>query len=190
MVESYKEMTLGQLLQIKALKDADITPAVQELSVLSILSGITIDALRKVPKADYDAMLQKIAFLTEDNSETIEIADEVELNGTVYNIWHDIKNITTGQYIDWCSYMQSERDIVDLFSCFVIPKGKLYAEGYNIDKAKEDIHDLPMPIANFISFFWQSSLALYLERSARELETELKKMEKKMNKMMRAHKSR
>lgn len=176
MITSYNDMRLHHLLEIQALKDLDASDAVKELMIISILSGIAPEDLRKMPAQEYDALRQQAAFLQEEPPTEVGLHDRVEINGTVYLVCHNMENVSTGQYIDWLTYSQGERNLADLYSVMCIPEGHKYGDGYSMDKVKEDMADLPLPVTYFISAFWITSLNIFLRRSAREMRKEVRKL--------------
>ena len=176
MITDYKDMRLHHLLEIQALKDIDASDATKELMIVSILSGKTPDELRQMAPSEYNELKQGALFLTEPMPDFREVATEVEINGTKYTVCKDMQQITTGQYIDWCTYMQGERNLADLYSIMCIPEGHKYGEGYSLDDAKADMADLPLPVVGFISNFWNTSLSLFLRRSARAMRKEARKL--------------
>lgn len=189
MVESYKEMTLGQLLQMQELKDLNASDAVKELMFISILSGKSTDELRKMSNADYAELQNKVRFLADTTPDDIQPASEVTINRHDYTITDEAAKFTAGQYIDFVSHTQNGDGLIDLLSCLIVPKGHEYAEGYDIEKVKADITDLPLPIANYISFFWRASLTLYATQTAREAKRLIRKLPRKQRMQMRPLKS-
>lgn len=180
MIESYNDMRLHHLLEIQALAEVDAAPAAKEMMIVSILSGIAPEELRKMSSKDYGALCRKAEFLTEPAPEVKEVIREVEINGTTYTICKDMQEISTGQYIDWCNYMQGERNLADLYSICCIPKGHKYGEGYSLDKAKEDMNDMPISVASYISVFWKASQELYLRHLVRLMKAQARRLKRQM----------
>lgn len=176
MIDNYDDMRLHHLLEIQALKDIDASDAVKEMMIVSILSGIDPDTLKAMPAQEYDALRGKAAFLQETPPDDVGMYDTVTINGTEYTVCHGMESVTTGQYIDWLTYTQGSKQLTDLYSVMCIPKGHKYGDGYSLDKVKEDMADLPLPVTRFISAFWITSLMLFSQRSARELEKEVRKL--------------
>ena len=169
-------MRLHHLLEIQALKDLDAIDAVKELMIISILSGIEPETLRKMPAREYDELRAQAVFLQEEPPTEVGLYDKVVINGTTYMVCHNMENVTTGQYIDWLTYTTGEHNITDLYSVMCIPEGHKYGDGYSMDKVKEDMADLPLPVTYFISAFWITSLNIFLRRSAREMRKEVRKL--------------
>lgn len=169
-------MRLHHLLDLQALAETKASDAVKELLAISILADTTPDELRAQPASKYAKMREGLAFLQDEPPKDAPVVELVTLNGTEYTVCRRMDQITTAQYIDWCTYISGERNIPDLYSCFLIPKGHKYADGYDLAKAKEDILELPLPVVNFITVFWKTSLSLFLRRSAREIRKQTRRL--------------
>ena len=176
MITDYKDMRLRHLLELQTLSKTKANDAVKELMAISILADVSVEDLRALPASKYAKLREGLAFLQKEPPKDAPVTQEITLNGTVYTVCRRMDQITTAQYIDWCTYISSDRNIVDLYSCFIIPKDHKYADGYDLEKAKEDILELPLPVVNFISVFWKTSLTLFLRRSAREIRKQTRKL--------------
>lgn len=178
MIDSYKDMRLHHLLDLQALAQTKAVDPVKELMAISILADKTPDEIRALPASQYARLREKLAFLQNEPPKDAPVVECVTLNGTDYTVCRRMDQVTTAQYIDWCTYISGERNPADLYSCFVIPKGHKYAEGYDLEKAKADIMDLPLPVVNYISVFWKTSLSLFLRRSAREIRRQTRRLKR------------
>lgn len=107
-----------------------------------------------------------------------------ELNGTKYMVTTGRDAMTTAQYIDYTTYMSTyPEDIVALMSTILIPEGKDYGKGYDMERAKADIGDyLPITRALGLCFFFTISLRSYVEVT---LHYSLKAVKREIRKMKR-----
>ena len=54
----------------------------------------------------------------------------------------DFRHIITAQYIDYLSFVKdAERNVPQILSCFLVPKGCKYNEGYDIVEVQQAIRD-------------------------------------------------
>lgn len=173
-------MRLHHLLDLAALDNTKATDAVKELMTIAILSDDTPDAIKKLSAKEYAARKSAAMFLASPVPEYKGIVRTVTINDTIYTVCHRMSQVTAGQYIDWCNYMSAGKNVIDLYSCFVIPKGHKYNDGYDLDKAKEDIAELPLSVVGYISNFWKTSLKIFLRRSVRVMEREARKLRRMM----------
>ena len=139
-------------------------------------------------EAEYEKAVKRIAFvydMSEDdvwnldiatfrsyNAETswmdkFDIDDKIkfktiELDGVKYNVDTNLQKFTVAQYVDFQTFfpkMKTEPKYMgNVLACFLIPVGKKYADGYDIQKLVETINEhLDIMTANEIVFFFLKS---------------------------------
>lgn len=83
-----------------------------------------------------------------------KVPSVLEVNGRKYTVTKDIENITTAQFIDYTTYAKDGGDLVGMLSCFIIPQGHKYGDGYDLEQAKSDIGDMSVAdVQNYCFFF-------------------------------------
>lgn len=159
---------------------------------------------------DYEKIIIKIAFITGKREEeiwnlnwdefrTLQVEalwmDEfklkenvnfktIEINGEKYSIDTNLQNFTVAQYIDFQTFFPkrktNERIIGNILACFIIPKGKKYADGYNIQELVENINsNLDIMTANEIMFFFLKQYLISIRATANYFNWILKRMKRK-----------
>lgn len=90
------------------------------------------------------------------------------LNGREYRVDITPSAFTVAQYTDLTNYIKSSAPLTDILSVVVVPEGKLYNDGYDIEEAKADIGTMPVT-AGFavVGFFarWSKSCTTTFLRS-------------------------
>lgn len=82
------------------------------------------------------------------------------LNGKVYRVDISPTAFTVAQYTDLTDYLKRNASLRDLLSVVVVPDGKLYNEGYDMEEAKADLGTLPVTAAfAVVGFFARWSKA-------------------------------
>ena len=68
----------------------------------------------------------------------------------------DIRKMTTAQYIDFQNFSkEGEKKLIEVLSCFLIPKGKKYNEDYDILEVQKSLRDyLTIPNCLALSAFF------------------------------------
>lgn len=119
-----------------------------------------------------------ISFLNTDMQKP-EIKKTYTLNGTTYNSSFDLTRVSVAQFIDYQNYLkQKPIKYEDILSIFFIPKSaKEYNTGYDINKVKEDLLELPITVVTSISFFFKKQLELFVMLIHYYLQDELNKIE-------------
>lgn len=159
---------------------------------------------------DYEKIIIKIAFITGKREEEIwnlnwdefrnlqvealwmeefKLKENVnfktiEINGEKYSIDTNLQNFTVAQYIDFQTFFPkrktNERIIGNILACFIIPKGKKYADGYNIQELVENINsNLDIMTANEIMFFFLKQYLISIRATANYFNWILKRMKRK-----------
>ena len=159
---SWEELTWKEYEQLEQVLSADIPSEYKTVNIVSILTGKTVDELESMPISQFQRYLPSLAFL-ETEPETHYHHFEYTINDRVYDFKGRIDEITTAQYIDYRAYMEQEnKDVIDLMSVFLIPKGHEYNDGYDMEQVKNDIGDMCWLDVRAAAFFFRAWLATYI----------------------------
>ena len=155
MIDNYNDMPLGLFLRIDAiLRERAGDEVGTQVGIIALLTGKTEDEVLNLPLADYSALAGKTAFLT-NHCEPREIDTAAPgWNGLEPTL--DFTKITTAQYIDFQTFAKDwPATSVELLSCFLIPEGKTYNNGYDIAEVQGRIREMPFPLAlGYAAFFF------------------------------------
>lgn len=160
---SWDDVSIGQYLEMENILKKEGDTLSKALDLLQILTGTDYS---KVPIDEYMEKVSELSFLQTDVP-TIDLPNEIALNGRKYTLKNDVDKITASQFIDYNNYIQSEDNdkIIKIIGTFIIPKGHIYGDGYEFDTVMEDAKDIPLPIANSIAFFLRKQSNKSLKRS-------------------------
>lgn len=160
---SWDDVSIGQYLEMENILKKEGDTLSKALDLLQILTGTDYS---KVPIDEYMEKVAELSFLQTDVP-TIDLPNEIALNGRKYTLKNDVDKITASQFIDYNNYIQSEDNdkIIKIIGTFIIPKGHIYGDGYEFDTVMEDAKDIPLPIANSIAFFLRKQSNKSLKRS-------------------------
>lgn len=166
---SYKDITIKMFLQIQDIIKDDETPdSEKEILIANAIYGTDITEL---PIIEYKKKMIDLKFLNEKPKDE-KLASNYTINGTKYKSSADLASIQANQFIDFQNYAKKE-DMIGCISCFFIPEGHKYNDGYDMLKVKEDVGDLPITTGNALAFFFKSQYVTLLVLSQR---SSLKKM--------------
>lgn len=109
----------------------------------------------------------------------------IEIDGEKYNIDTDLQNFTVAQYIDFQTFLPKRKDnprlIGNILACFIIPKGKKYADGYDIQKLVSEINSkIDILTANEIMFFFLKRFLISTRATANYFNFMMRRMRRKM----------
>ena len=190
---NWNEITWNEYEQIEQIIGADIPSDYKTVVLISILSGKSINEIENLPIAQFQRLLPALEFLKEQ-PKLHKHKFNYTVNGREYEFRGQLTDITTAQYIDYRTYIsEEEKDIVKLFSCFLIPKGHDYNDGYDIERVKSDIGDMCWLDVRAATFFFRIQLAAYIlilksslrktMKKSKATKKEIKQVEESLNNM-------
>ena len=123
--------------------------------MVSVLTGKTTKEVEDLPISVYHDLAKKTVFLMrEPEIEQIK-SNTVKINERVYVITNDVTKITTAQYIDFQEYMKQGKNLANVLSTLLVPKGEKYGDADFLE-VKKDIERLPICTAlGLYAFFLQ-----------------------------------
>lgn len=176
---SWDSITWKEYEQIEQILNADVSNEYKTIHLVSILTGMPIDDIEKLPISQFQKFLPSLEFLQTEPT-TRHHKFEYTINGREYDFRGKIDEISTAQYIDYRAYMEEEnKDVVKLMSVFLIPKGHDYNDGYDMEQVQSDINDMEWLDLRAATFFFRAWLATFILTMKSSLIKSLKKT--KMN---------
>lgn len=161
MIRSYKELPIGKYLRIMDLcENRDMDEIDRQIAIVSILSDRSEDELLSMPIGEYKALSAGSAFLQDECQPMKRMPKSIRLGEWELMPTTDITKLTTAQYIDFQSFSSEGRSrYCEMLSCFLVPKGMQYNEGYDIVQLQEDLRNgLSVEVATTLSAFFLSRL--------------------------------
>lgn len=197
MITAYSQMpitTYGRILDI--IQDNTRDSIDKEVAMISILANKTPDEVEDMPLVELRGLTSQLGFLTE-KAEAVEVRKEYKVGDFTLVPEKKISKIKAGQFISFQEFAKVYRErnadvsvIPLLLSCFLIPKGKKFAEGYDVEDVQEAIaeHLSIVDALSLTAFFLtlvkqsQATILRYLEWRLRlsRAKTKEQKMAKKM----------
>ncbi len=158
MVTSYKEMTLQMYEHLSKIAESDTDDIEKQIQMVSVLTGKTTKEVEDLPISEYHSLAKKTVFLMrEPEIEQIK-SNTVKINERVYVITNDVTKITTAQYIDFQEYMKQGKNLANVLSTLLVPKGEKYGEADFLE-VKKDIERLPICTALGLNAFFLQRFA-------------------------------
>ena len=160
---TWRNITLNQWNKITALEKQELDEIERSARIIEIVFGIE-DAMDLTPE-EFAKKVKELEFIKEQIPET-KLLDAYNINGTKYILNVNVFEWTMSMLMDYRKAAQ-EDSLEGMFSCFMIPEGKKYNTDYNIEKAEEDMGDLPitdvMAIQNFFVKSWRVCTTLSVD---------------------------
>lgn len=157
MIDSYDALPLGTYERCLDLQgdENEVT-----LGALALLAGTTVEDLMTMPLEDYFAIRAKGAFLLLQ-PEPRPLRDGYRVGGWDLVPVRSVKKMSAAQFIDFSEWSRQEGSHgAELLSCFLVPKGMQYGEGYDVEDVISAIRD-HLSVADAVTldgFFFHLSL--------------------------------
>lgn len=176
-ISNYKDLSLEKYMQLREIISQEYEEEVDfQVKVISVLADIDEDAVLHLPIDTFMDCCRKSRFLdSEPDGVRRRPAKEYTLGSFTLVPVTDLRKVTTGQYIDFQSFLKGGEDkLVELLSCLLVPKGKEYCDGYDIIEVQKAIavHLSVTEASALFAFFLRSLTAStratlnYLKRRA------------------------
>jgi hypothetical protein len=189
--KNWQQITIEVYDKIRDL-DVDIKSEEEALDVnvklLSILCGVDEETIINLPLTEFTILVGKTDFLKEMPKYTVEQKYEIG-KGRVFEVQMNLREMTTAQFIDFQTLIKNqEKNTANILACFLIPKGKKYAEDYDVIEVAEYLYkNMSIATARSVMFFfilqYQTLQKVMLNYSIKELKKSLKKEKNEEMKM-------
>lgn len=185
-IDNYRKLPIGKYNEIVKLCETEMDEVDRKVRIVGILTGLTDDEVLALPITDFTECCAKAKFIDLPCPETLipSVSKSYPVGGFNLVPVTDMRKVTTAQYIDFLSFSKDkEHNIVEMLSCFLVPKGMDYNEGYDILDVHNAIKE-EMSVAEvlaLLAFFFGSwtrsihSTLSYSERMARRVKDKEKR---------------
>ena len=158
-IDNYRDLPVGKYEEIVRLCNEEMTEVDRKVAILAILTGKTEDEILKLPLPTFTEYSAKSRFLEHECPENLipGVSRSYHLGGFVLLPVTDIRKITAAEFIDFQEFSkQKETKMVEMLSCFLVPRGMDYGEGYDVLEVHQAIRE-EMSVAEMlalIAFFF------------------------------------
>lgn len=183
--KSWKDVTIDEYFDLfEKLSDDTLTDYEKIIIKIAFITGKSEDEIWNLSWQDFRNLQVESLWMEEFKLKENVKFNTIEINGEKYSIDTNLQNFTVAQYIDFQTFFPkrktNERVIGNILACFIIPKGKKYAEGYNIQELVENINsNLDIMTANEIMFFFLKQYLISIRATANYFNWILKRMKRK-----------
>lgn len=186
-IDNYRKLPIGKYLDIVDICNTEMDEVDRRVRIIGILAGLTDDEVLNLPLTQFTEYSAAARFLDVECPE-----NQIPSVSKSYPVGNfnlvpvtDMRKISTAQYIDFQTFSKDkEKYFVEMLSCFLVPKGCDYNDGYDILDVHAAIRE-EMSVAEVIAllafFFksWAQSIRDTLSFSIKEIgrlkDKELKK---------------
>lgn len=139
-IDNYRDLPYGKYEEIMRLCEDEMNEVDRKVAILAVLTGKTEDEILHLPLPTFTEYSKKSRFLEHECPENLipAVRRSYALGGFVLLPVTDIRKITAAQYIDFQTFSkEKEKRMVEMLSCFLVPRGMDYNEGYDV----LEVHD-------------------------------------------------
>lgn len=179
-IDNYRDLPVGKYEEIVNLCRTGMPEVERKVAIIAILSGLTEDEVLHLPLDKFTEYSGKSRFIERECPENLipPVARSYPVGDFVLVPVTDMRKITAAQYIDFQTFAE-DRDhrAVEMLSCFLIPRGCDYNDGYDVLDVHRAIRE-EMSVATVLSllaFFFKSwvesikAIRTSLKREARRI---------------------
>lgn len=173
----WSDISLGKFSEIESIVKSDMSEIDKHTYILTILTESNLKEIEELPIAEYSRLIREMDFI--NHIPKVEIRDEYVINGKEYVLCTNIQKLTAAQFIDFQElYKDLENNKHKILALLLVPKGKKYEEGYDVDKVADEIDQhFSIVDANACMLFFS---LLYKALTIATLTYSIKQMKKRM----------
>ena len=134
-LDNYRKLPIGKYNEIVKLCETEMDEVDRKVKIVGILTGLTDDEVLNLPLTEFTECCAKAQFLDKECPENLipSVSKSYPVGGFNLAPVTDMRKVTTAQYIDFQTFSKDkEHNCVEMLSCFLVPKGKIYNDGYDI----------------------------------------------------------
>lgn len=140
----------------------------KQVEIAAVLCDCKPEDIWNMGMTDAKALFAQLAWVNDFKPDfNKSLKKSYILNGTEYKVSLDINEMSVAGYVDFQNYYGEgidKNNMAEILSCFLIPKGHKYNEGYDVAQVIDDINGyLPFPEAQRICFFFLRKQAASLK---------------------------
>ena len=142
-IDNYRDLPIGLYLEICDIdRREDLEDINKQVSIISVLTGMAEEDIYNLPLEEYRELAAKSQYLRHPYEGEILTAKNYIVGKFTLVPVEDYRKITTAQYIDFQTFAKdAERNIVEILSCMLIPKGKKYNQDYDVLEVQKALRE-------------------------------------------------
>lgn len=161
-IRNWDDVSIATYRKIRDLNlDTDLSETEKGMLLLAILCDVDEDDVWSLSVGEVQGMLSQISWINDFDIDRRKYS-HYDINGVRYGVELDVNKMTVSQYVDFQNYAKKGVDadnMAEVLSCFLIPEGKKYNEGYDIAATVRDIDTcLSFRKAEGLLFFYLKGL--------------------------------
>lgn len=156
----WKDVSINLFYQIKKIMDADLEETDRKIKLLALLMDETEEEFSGRKIGEVQELAEQLNFMQKDPFIKTNDVKTLFINGAEYELRTKLEDYSVAQYVDFQNYIkEGQNNLARMLSTVIIPIGKKYNDGYDIEEVIQNIGDnLSIAHANYIMFFFTKKL--------------------------------
>lgn len=156
----WKDVSINLFYQIKKIIDADLEETDRKIKLLALLMDETEEEFSGRKIGEVQELAEQLNFMQKDPFIKTNDVKTLFINGAEYELKTKLEDYSVAQYVDFQNYIKDgQNNLARMLSTVIIPVGKKYNDGYDIEEVIQNIGDnLSIAHANYIMFFFTKKL--------------------------------
>lgn len=166
MENRWNNTTLAEFVKIRAiLGDAERSHEDKLIALAALIQGVDEETILTMPLDRVEPVFEAVQQLNEPPKRS-RIRSHYQAGRWALKVT-EAKDMTVAQWIDFQNYYRDdmEKHLADILSVALVPVGKKYNEGYDIDALKAALWDMPVGDALAVCFFFQKKWLKSMRRT-------------------------
>lgn len=156
----WKDVSINLFYEIKKIMDADLEETDRKIKILALLMNETEEEFSGRKIGEVQELAEQLNFMQKDPFIKTNDVKTLFINGAEYELRTKLEDYSVAQYVDFQNYIKDgQNNLARMLSTVIIPVGKKYNDGYDIEEVIQNIGDnLSIAHANYIMFFFTKKL--------------------------------
>lgn len=156
----WKDVSINLFFEIKKIIDADLEETDRKIKILALLMDETEEEFSGRKIGEVQELAEQLNFMQKDPFIKTNDVKTLFINGAKYELRTKLEDYSVAQYVDFQNYIKDgQNNLARMLSTVIIPVGKKYNDGYDIEELIQNIGDnLSIAHANYIMFFFTKKL--------------------------------
>lgn len=189
---SWRDVTINEYFDlVERLSDESLKEYEKIVIKIAFINNLDEESVWAMNINEFRKLQIESLWLDEFNIKTDIKFKNITIGNNKYIIDTNLQNFSVSQYIDFQSfypkYKKDKKIIGNILACFIIPVGKQYADGYDIQDLVRQINEsIDIMTAQEILFFFLKQYLISMRAIANYFNWQMKKSMKKMKDKQKA----
>ena len=183
---SWRDVTINEYFDlVERLSDESLKEYEKIVIKIAFVNNLDEESLWAMNINEFRKLQVESIWLDEFNIKTDIKFKNITIGNNKYFIDTNLQNFSVSQYIDFQSfypkYKKDKKVLGNILACFIIPVGKQYADGYDIQDLVRQINEsIDIMTAQEIMFFFLKQYLISMRATANYFNWQMKQKMKKM----------